>query len=341
MASLSHSPSAGSGPVISLVIPVYNRPDDITQCLASLAPSLSCLAEVLVVDDGSPDGKTPDAVEAAIAALEAEGAVPGVVRLIRQANGGPGAARNTGVAAAQGDWIVFLDSDDLWLPWTGLAIFSALQQNPGLSAMFMDVLPFETVAELAQVVPGPSETLVFDSFFDLQARKPAVARLGGGYFAVRRDLFLATDGFVPHLRGAEDTDLFYRLGTMKAGPVLALRGPVPVAMRTSNTDSLTLNMAALSEGLYFLLDGRKNGRYAAAPQTKLDRSLADLMAFWIRTLLWGGWGREAYDLMLRRGALSLMLRNGQARAAAKLLAAPALAVIRPRNHRFRWRPRAS
>lgn len=323
---------------LSLVIPVYNRPEDIAECLARLGPSLPHLLEVLVVDDGSRDGRTPEAAEAAIAALEAAGAPAGQVRLIRQPNGGPGAARNTGAREARGEWLVFLDSDDFWLPWSGEVIAAAIQAHPEAVGIFFQARPFARPQETEAWPRVAPVEKVYPNFFALTGATPRIIRIGAGYFAIRRDTFLSVDGFVPGLRGSEDSDFYYRIGMR--GQFVALEEPAVIARRTGGDDSLTLNMAALSEGLYFLMEGRRSGRYAEVPRKLLDASLSDLLAFWIHALFWGGWGREAYDLLLRQGGFGIMMRHGQAKAAMKLLAMPALATIRPKNHRFRWRPKA-
>lgn len=335
-------PSSGpaAGPSVSLVVPVYNRPEDIAECLASLAPSLPHLLEVLVVDDGSPDGgRTVAAALAAIAALEAGGAPPGRVRLIRQQNAGPGAARNTGAREAKGEWLAFLDSDDLWLPWTGGILAATVAAHADAAGVFFQARPFREPQEARGWAGAAPLARAFPDFFALMRHRPRQVRIGAGYFAVRRAVFAAVEGFVPGLRGSEDSDFYYRIS--RSGPFVALEEPVLVARRTGGEDSLTLNTAAIAEGLHFLLEGRRNGRYAVAPREDLDGELAELLAFWIHALLWGGRGKEAYDLLLRRGALGIMMRHGQGRAGLKLLAAPVLAVIRPRNHRFRWRPEAS
>ncbi len=91
-------------PRISVVIPAYNGarllPETIRSVLAQDHPDV----ELIVVDDESPDDTS-----AVVRRFP-------TVRLIRQANGGTGAARNTGVAAATGSFLAFLDQDDLWAP---------------------------------------------------------------------------------------------------------------------------------------------------------------------------------------------------------------------------------
>ena len=87
---------------ISTIIPAYNRADLIGETLRSVLDQDRPPDEVIVVDDGSSDG-TPEVVAAYGKA----------VTLIRQANAGPGPARNAGFAASSGDIVHFMDSDDL------------------------------------------------------------------------------------------------------------------------------------------------------------------------------------------------------------------------------------
>jgi len=92
-------------PLVSVVIPAYNAAATLPATLDSVLAQTYPRIEIVVVDDGSHDG-TPDVL--ARYALR--------VRRIRQANGGLAAARNTGLAAAQGAFIALLDADDLCEP---------------------------------------------------------------------------------------------------------------------------------------------------------------------------------------------------------------------------------
>jgi glycosyltransferase involved in cell wall biosynthesis len=87
---------------ISVIVPVYNRADLLPETLRCLLAQTVPADEVIVVDDGSTDG-TGDV---------AAGFGP-PVKVIRQANAGPGVARNRGLAEARGDFIHFFDSDDI------------------------------------------------------------------------------------------------------------------------------------------------------------------------------------------------------------------------------------
>jgi glycosyltransferase involved in cell wall biosynthesis len=92
--------------MFSIVIPLWNKRETVEPAIASaLAQSMRDF-ELIVVDDGSTDGSHE--------AVEAIG--DSRIRILTQANAGPGAARNTGMQAARHDWIAFLDADDIWLP---------------------------------------------------------------------------------------------------------------------------------------------------------------------------------------------------------------------------------
>ena len=103
-------------PLVSIVIPTYNRRhfvgDAIESCLAQTHPRI----EIIVVDDGSTDG-TADFLRERYGERS---------RLITQENQGPGIARNRGIEASRGEYIHFLDADDQHLPdkiAIGLAVF--------------------------------------------------------------------------------------------------------------------------------------------------------------------------------------------------------------------------
>ena len=93
-------------PRVSVIIPTYNRAALVKEAVASVLAQTYRDFELLVVDDGSTDGT-----------LEALAAFGGKIRVLASPDrGGVSAARNAGIAAAQGEWLAFLDSDDLWLP---------------------------------------------------------------------------------------------------------------------------------------------------------------------------------------------------------------------------------
>lgn len=94
---------------LSVIIPVYNVEAYLRACLDSVLESGDGDWEIVAVNDGSTDGS--GAILAEYAAR-----FPGIMRVITTPNGGLGHARNTGLEAAQGEYVLFVDSDDLLLP---------------------------------------------------------------------------------------------------------------------------------------------------------------------------------------------------------------------------------
>ena len=115
-------------PMLSVIIPTYNRARFVTACVTSV---LSCgveSPEPVVVDDGSTDD-----TEAVVRAFGP------AVKYVRQANAGPAAARNLGFAASSsGRYVAFLDCDDQWIAGAPLRALEALDRHPAAAAIFAD-----------------------------------------------------------------------------------------------------------------------------------------------------------------------------------------------------------
>src|SRR5438128_5360345 len=113
-------------PRVSVVIPTYRRQDMIINTLESVFLQTFQDFEVIVVNDGSPDET---------AQLLAPLAASGRIRYLEKCNQGQAAARNRGLAEATGEFISFLDDDDLWpadkLEWQ----VSYLERNPSIAAV--------------------------------------------------------------------------------------------------------------------------------------------------------------------------------------------------------------
>ena len=95
-------------PLISVIIPVYKVEDYLTACVESVLAQTYQNFEIILVDDGSPDNCPQMCDE--FAARDSR------IRVIHKPNGGLSSARNAGIDGAKGEYLAFLDSDDLWTP---------------------------------------------------------------------------------------------------------------------------------------------------------------------------------------------------------------------------------
>lgn len=107
-------------PFFSVIIPVYRAEQYLRECVESVLAQTFEDWECVLVDDGSPDGCP--------AICDGYARQDGRVRVIHQSNSGVSAARNAGMRAASGEYLVFLDSDDYWCNANGLkSVFDALK----------------------------------------------------------------------------------------------------------------------------------------------------------------------------------------------------------------------
>lgn len=186
-----------SGADISVIIPAYKAADTIRRALDSIVIQSIAPGEVIVIDDGSPD---QTALVAEIAGTNLHGIA---FTVLRQKNGGAGAARNRGIKAAKGSLLAFLDADDEWLPEK--LECSLLQINRSGSVL---------VAHDGWIVSRDGKTILNET-----ARRFAegpdsfVTLYRKGYIdtcsvLARRDSVIAAGGFDESLPNAQDFELW-------------------------------------------------------------------------------------------------------------------------------------
>ena len=124
--------NTATNPTVSVIIPAYNAAPWIAETIDSVLNQTFKDFEVIVVDDGSTD-----------ATAEVVASYKPQVQYLYKNNGGPSSARNTGICAACGRYIAFLDADDLWLPEKLQIQMQLFSQNPSLAWVYSDGLIFE------------------------------------------------------------------------------------------------------------------------------------------------------------------------------------------------------
>lgn len=181
--------------MISVVIPLYNKEASIAQSLRSVLSQEYDDFEVVIVDDGSTDGS--------VGVVEAIN--DSRIRLIKQENGGPSKARNTGVKNAKGEWILFLDADDELEP-------DALEYFANLIRKFSDFkffcAPFyDSIGGHKSLSFQYIDGIVKDPFYEFCIRR-VMPRTGS--FICSRGLCLA-EPFNDSIRRYEDFEWLFRI----------------------------------------------------------------------------------------------------------------------------------
>jgi glycosyltransferase involved in cell wall biosynthesis len=181
---------------ISVIIPTYNYGRYIGEALDSVVAQTVQPLEIIVVDDGSTDD-TPQVV----------GAYGDRIRYIRQENGGVGAARNRGIAEARGEYIAFLDSDDLWLPEKLERQLARYDSDPELGLVHCGVEKFDESGTLSVSMMGTEGWIGNDL---LRLDDEVVAAIGSCPL-VPKYVVEEVGGFDTRLPPSEDWDFCYRV----------------------------------------------------------------------------------------------------------------------------------
>jgi glycosyltransferase involved in cell wall biosynthesis len=222
--------------MVSVVIPTYNRSKLVLEAVQSVCAQQGVPFEVIVVDDGSTDGTARE--------LEAFGEP---VRYIAQVHRGVAAARNRGIAEARGEWIGFLDSDDLWLPGKLAAQMGYLASNPDIRICQTEEI---WLRDGKHVNPKryhqKPEGFCFGSLLDRCMVSPSAV-------VIHRSVFGVAGLFDESLPACEDYDLWLRIGCRY--PLGLIREPL-VVKRGGHPDQLSATVPALD-------------RYRIAALTKL------------------------------------------------------------------------
>ena len=166
----------------SVVIPVYNVAEYLRGCVDSVLANDCSDCEIILVDDGSTDGICPALCD------EIAAEHPDLIRVIHQENKGLGGARNTGLEAAQGEYLFFVDSDDTISPESLQVLGDAVE------ATHADIYSFHMYSHDGQ---GNKSRVVtseqFDGAFSLKEQPRFLLALPTACTRVwRRDLFLRT-----------------------------------------------------------------------------------------------------------------------------------------------------
>jgi glycosyltransferase involved in cell wall biosynthesis len=280
--------------LFSVIIPTFNRRDLLPLALESVWQQRFADYEVIVVDDGSNDGT-----------VEYLCSLGSRVRVFVQTNKGPGAARNLGVAEARGEYVAFLDSDDLWFPWSLETYVSVIRDSFNPAFIAGKPLVFRNEERLKHV-----ERANFNSnkFPDYLASGDEWRWWGVSSFVVRSEVIRQIGGFAAAIINGEDADLALRLGAARG--FVQITDPITFAYREHDanlTDDLTKTLAGVWHKVRTeIANGYPGGRRRMTERLRiLTRHVRPVALACLRA----GFRREAWQLY--RTTLSWHMKLGR------------------------------
>lgn len=184
-------------PLVSVIIPSYNQANFVKSAIESVLNQSYRQIEIIVVNDGSTDN-TLDVIKK-ITTKEK-------ISIVTTRNRGLAAARNTGLEQAAGNFVAFLDSDDLYLPHKLSLHIDFLLSHPDIDISYSETRYFNNKPEDAfsigkrpQIEGDPFSKLIRGNFIPSNA------------FVVKTDMIRKIGGYDPSLRAHEDWDMLLRL----------------------------------------------------------------------------------------------------------------------------------
>jgi hypothetical protein len=239
-------------PAVSVITPAWNAAAWLPETIASVRAQTVADWEWLIVDDGSTD--------ATAAIVERASAADPRIRLLRQSNSGPSAARNRAMREARGAYFAFLDSDDVWDPRfldAQLLVFAAHPETHLVTATALHRGgPFDG-RPTRRASAGEPPVLALDELI-LDETAAFIMTV------FRREVFAAIGGFDESQWTSEDYDFWLRAA--QAGFVFRCN-PVPLGQYRVHAGSLSQHRVRMLEGI--LLSYRKARARAAAGAPEL------------------------------------------------------------------------
>jgi glycosyltransferase involved in cell wall biosynthesis len=275
----------------SVVITCYNQRRFIHAAVDSaLAQNPRLAKEVIVVDDGSTDGSRQ----------VLEGYRDSVQLRPLPSNRGPIEARNYGATQAQGDYLVFLDGDDVFMPWA-LDVYERIIADRKPTVILAKTRWFEGPIPTLKPEDVPHKIQYVE--YKALLRKDRGAGLSASAYIVDRQAFRSVGGWSEGIFQLDLQDLSAKLGFM---PMVLICSPNTVLYRIHEGNSIH-SVPPFIKNLYRLLGKEKAGEYPGGKEHWQDRHawFGGLIAFWVKRAVRAGLYKDAAKLMLTGWAMVL------------------------------------
>jgi glycosyltransferase involved in cell wall biosynthesis len=258
----------------SIIISCYNQENFIKDAVDSALAQPCASKEIIVVDDASRDGS--------VKILEGYG---DGIRLIKfEKNQGPTAARNAGASLATGEFLVFLDGDDAFLPWA-LDTYQCITDSKKPKIILCRLLFFEGPIPLPRFFEFGQEIQIVE--YDSLIRKDRTFRCSASAIVVERQIFDVVGGWTQNFFPSETDDLMVKLGCSGHGVQILSHPTIAYRIHANNT---VLQISRFVDKMHLVIRKEKSGGYPGGPQLRFERYayIGGAVFFWLKRSLQAG-----------------------------------------------------
>lgn len=220
--------------LVSAIIPTYNCAKYVISAIESALAQTHKNLEIIVIDDGSTDN-TSESLKKYIES--------GAIRYFYQKNSGVSAARNVGIQQSRGDFIAFLDSDDVWLKYKLHVQLEIFKRHPAIGCLGGDMLNIEDGYEYNHTEELKIEKIEYEKFLIRN-------RLNTPTVMVKKDILSKVGLFDEKLKYAEDREMWLRIS--RISNCYKVRLPL-VKRRELKTGGLSLDTDAMKKCIKIIL----------------------------------------------------------------------------------------
>ncbi len=267
----------------SIVIACYNQEAFIQETVHSALSQSHPNKEVIVVDDCSSDGTAT--------VLKTFGGSINLAILTK--NGGVYASRNHGASLAKGEYVVFLDGDDVLMPWA-LDVYDQIVTHRTPMILLGHAVRFQgKVPDVNRsAMPDTIQFVEYDYF--LAKDRPNIYNTSA--LVVNRSHFWSKGGWSDNIFYQDIQDLLVKLGT--SGKAIFILEPGSVWYRMHTTNAIR-NVSSFVKGLHLLFANEKAGKYPGNRKCRIERSawFGGLTLYWAKEAIRTGLYREGFQLI--------------------------------------------
>jgi GT2 family glycosyltransferase len=269
----------------SVIIVFYNHEPFVRAAVDSILEQRDDRLEVIAVDDGSTDGTKEALVEYG----------DSIQPVFLDPNEGASAARNAGASRATGDYLVFLDGDDVFMPWA-IDVYETVAREKQPVLMIGSMSWFRGGVPESGTRPREIFLIEYRDYFS----KDRAVGASASAMVIERKAFQQTGGWQDF--PVDDHDLLWKLGT--AGRVVQIVHP-PTTFHRSHAQQTSLQTARVIDGIEVLIRKERQNHYPGGRERRFERRacVGGVVFHWSRLALRRGLYRKGLAFLLSNSAL--------------------------------------